>query len=62
MWNPYTLKAVNASASVANAQPVVPPLINNAAPVYIADTDYVDTINGVAVTHLILLRSKNFGK
>ena len=51
---------LNAGAPVANAQPVVPPLINNAAPVYIADTDYADTINGVAVTHLTIAAVQEF--
>ena len=51
---------LNAGAPVANAQPVVPPLINNAAPVYIANTNYADTINGVAVTHLTITAVQEF--
>ena len=48
---------LNAGVPVANAGPagpVIPPLINNTAPVYTADTDYVEIINGMPVTHLTI--------
>ena len=51
---------LNAGVPVANAGPAVPPLINNTAPVYIADTNYTDTINGVAVTHLTVAAVQEF--
>ena len=42
------------------AGPIVPPLINNTAPVYTAGTDYVETINGVPVTRLTIAAVRNF--
>ena len=54
---------LNAGVPVANAGlagPVVPPLINNIAPVYTADTDYADTINGVVVTYLTIAAVQEF--
>ena len=48
---------LNGGGRVANAGPVgpvAPPLVNNTAPTYTADTDYVEIINGVPVTHLTI--------
>ena len=40
--------------------PVAPPLINNTAPVYTADTDYVEIINGLPVTCLTIAAVQGF--
>ena len=48
------------AAANANAGPVVPPLINNSTPVYTAAADYVETIGGVATTHLDIASVKHF--
>ena len=40
--------------------PVVPPLINNTAPVYTADTDYTETVGSVVVTHLTTATVQQF--
>ena len=40
--------------------PVVPPLINNTVPVYTADTDYTETIDGAVVTHLTTAAVQQF--
>ena len=32
--------------------PVVPPLVNHTQPIYVADTDYAETIDGTLVTYL----------
>ena len=51
---------LNAGVPGGNAGPVIPPLINNTPPVYTADTDYTETIDGVVVTHLTTAAVQRF--
>ena len=51
---------INDGAPVVNTVPTIPPLINNTAPVYTADTDYTETIDGVVVTHLTTVAVQEF--
>ena len=45
-----------------SAGPVVLPLINHTQPMYIADTNYTDTIDDMLVTYLIIVAMITFGK
>ena len=51
---------LNTGVTGGNAGPVIPPLINNTATVYTADTNYTKTINGIVVTHLTIAAVQEF--
>ena len=48
------IDTINAQNQGKNAGPAVSPLVNNTQPIYTADADYIETIDGVLVTHLTI--------
>ena len=49
-----------ASDQGGNEGPTIPPLVNNTQPMYVVDTYYTKTIDGVVITHFTTIVIREF--